>query len=159
MKMSLCARYARYTSRGGCGRAPNSNITGVRRRAEMARETDRRSSASSPSVELTKTRRRWSGVRMTTSSGGAELTDRLRCACYSSAMSSLNRNRSNSSCARGIVRLSIVCTSTASDDPLLGIRARQLSLDDVEPLAMRLEQTRSELVVEEQVAPPVGERF
>ena len=64
---SLCARYARYSSCGGCGRAPSSNITGVNRNAEMARDTACRSSASSPSVELTNTRRRWSGVRITSS--------------------------------------------------------------------------------------------
>ena len=43
--ISLCARYARYRSCGGCGRAPTSNITGVSRNAEMARETACRSSA------------------------------------------------------------------------------------------------------------------
>src|SRR6266566_4502096 len=48
MNTSLCARYARYSSRGGCGRAPSSNSTGVSRSAEMARATARRSSASSP---------------------------------------------------------------------------------------------------------------
>ena len=69
MNTSLCARYARYTSPGGYGRAPSSNITGVSRSAEMARETARRSSASSPSVELTNTRSRRSGVRITASSG------------------------------------------------------------------------------------------
>jgi hypothetical protein len=58
------------------GRAPSSNITGVRRSASIARETARRSSASSPSVELTNTRRRRSGVRMTGSSRGPWLTDR-----------------------------------------------------------------------------------
>ena len=76
MNTSLCARYARYSSAGGYGRAPSSNITGVSRSAEMARETARRSSASSPSVELTNTRSRRSGVRMTTSSRGPSLTDR-----------------------------------------------------------------------------------
>ena len=39
MKMSLCSRYARYSSWGGWGRAPNSNITGVSRSAATARET------------------------------------------------------------------------------------------------------------------------
>ena len=73
---SLCARYARYRSCGGCGRAPTSNITGVSRNAEMARETARRSSASSPSVELTNTRRRRSGVRMTSSPGSPSFPDR-----------------------------------------------------------------------------------
>ena len=34
MNTSLCARYARYTSRGGYGRAPSSNITGDSRSAE-----------------------------------------------------------------------------------------------------------------------------
>src|SRR5580700_11019836 len=76
MNTSLRARYARYTSAGGYGRAPTSNITGVSRSAEMARETARRSSASSPSVELTNTRSRWSGVRMTVSYCGPWLTDR-----------------------------------------------------------------------------------
>ena len=76
MNTSLCARYCWYTSRGGYGRAPSSNITGVRRSASIARETARRSSASSPSVELTNTRRRRSGVRMTGSSRGPWLTDR-----------------------------------------------------------------------------------
>ena len=66
MKMSDCARYARYNSRGGCGRAPSSNSTGVSRKAEIARDTSTRSSASSASVELTNTRRRWSGVRIAT---------------------------------------------------------------------------------------------
>src|SRR5690349_1625944 len=64
MNTSLCSRYARYSSRGGCGRAPSSNSTGVSRSAAIARETACRSAASSPSVELTNTRRRWSGVRM-----------------------------------------------------------------------------------------------
>jgi hypothetical protein len=73
---SLCVRYARYRSCGGCGRAPTSNITGVSRNAEMARETARRSSASSSSVELTNTRRRRSGVRMTTSPGSPSFPDR-----------------------------------------------------------------------------------
>ena len=63
-KMSDCARYARYSSRGGYGRAPSSNSTGVSRSAEIARATAARSSASSASVELTKTRSRWSGVRI-----------------------------------------------------------------------------------------------
>ncbi len=65
-----------YTSRGGYGRAPSSNITGVSRSAEIARATARRSSASSPSVELTNTRTRRSGVRMTASSGGPALAAR-----------------------------------------------------------------------------------
>jgi Transposase, Mutator family len=65
MNTSACTRYARYTSAGGYGRAPASNITGVSRSAETARDTARRSSASSPSVELTNTRRRRSGVRVT----------------------------------------------------------------------------------------------
>ena len=77
MNRSLCARYARYRSCGGCGRAPTSNITGVIRKAVMARETARRSSASSLSVELTNTRRCRSGVRMTVSAGGSSLTGRL----------------------------------------------------------------------------------
>ena len=76
MNTSACARYARYTSAGGYGRAPASNITGVSRSAEMARETARRSSASSPIVELRNTRRRRSGVWMTASSRGPWLTDR-----------------------------------------------------------------------------------
>ena len=63
--MSLCSRYARYSSRGGCGRAPSSNITGAIASRSIAARTARRSGASSFSVELTKTRRRWSGVRMT----------------------------------------------------------------------------------------------
>jgi hypothetical protein len=58
-------RYCWYTSRGGYGRAPSSNITGLSRSAETACETARRSPASSPSVELTNTRKRRSGVRMT----------------------------------------------------------------------------------------------
>jgi selenocysteine lyase/cysteine desulfurase len=45
MNTSACARYARYTSAGGYGRAPASNITGVSRSAETARETARRSPA------------------------------------------------------------------------------------------------------------------
>ena len=75
MNTSLCARYARYTSRGGYGRAPSSNITGVSRSAEIARATARRSAASSPSVELTNTRSRRSGVRITTPPGEPSLTD------------------------------------------------------------------------------------
>ena len=59
-------RRRRGTARGGCGRAPSSNSTGVRPSAEMARATTARSSASSTSVELTKTRRRWSGVPIST---------------------------------------------------------------------------------------------
>ena len=72
---SLCARYARYSSCGGCGRAPASNITGVILKPVMARETARRSSASSPSVELTNTRRSRSGVRITTSPGCPSFPD------------------------------------------------------------------------------------
>src|SRR5262245_55477825 len=64
MKMSLCSRYARYSSWGGWGRAPDSNVTGVSRSADTALETAARSSASSSRVELTNTRRRWSGVRI-----------------------------------------------------------------------------------------------
>src|SRR6266508_2383967 len=63
-KMWLCVRYARYNSRGGCGRALSSNITGVRCSCSIARRTATRSGASSSSVELTKTRTRWSGVRI-----------------------------------------------------------------------------------------------
>ena len=73
---SLCARYARYSSCGGCGRAPSSNITGVNRNTEMARDTARRSSANSPSVELTNTRKRRSGVRITSSAGRPTFPDR-----------------------------------------------------------------------------------
>jgi hypothetical protein len=73
---SLCARYARYRSCGGWGRAPTSNITGVILKAVMARETARRSSASSVSVELTNTRRRRSGVRMAASPGCPSFPDR-----------------------------------------------------------------------------------
>ena len=39
MNTSLCARYCWYTSRGGYGRAPSSNITGVSRSAEIARDS------------------------------------------------------------------------------------------------------------------------
>ena len=77
MNTSLCARYARYRSRGGCGRAPASNITGVNRSAEIARETTRRSAVSSSIVELTKTRNRRSGVRITGPSAGPSFTDSL----------------------------------------------------------------------------------
>ena len=70
----LCARYARYSSRGGCGRAPISNITGISRSAETASRTACRSAASSPSVELTNTRSRWSGVRITPPPGTPSLT-------------------------------------------------------------------------------------
>ena len=73
---SLCAKYARYSSCGGCGRAPTSNITAVNRNAERARDTACRSSASSPSVELTNTRRRRSGVRTTTSPANPWFPDR-----------------------------------------------------------------------------------
>ena len=76
MNTSACARYARYTSAGGYGRAPASNITGVSRSAEIARDTARRSSVSSPSVELTNTRSRRSGVRMTVASRGPRFTGR-----------------------------------------------------------------------------------
>jgi hypothetical protein len=74
MNTSLCARYARYTSCGGCGRAPCSNITGVSRSAEMARDTACRSLVSSCREELTNTRRRRSGVGMTASFPRPSLT-------------------------------------------------------------------------------------
>ena len=62
--MSDCARYARYSSCGGCGRAPSSNITGVSPNAAIERATAARSAANSANVELTNTRKRWSGVRI-----------------------------------------------------------------------------------------------
>src|SRR5215471_7675580 len=47
----LCARYARYIDRGGCGRAPDSYHTGTRCSRVIARRAAARSAASSPSVE------------------------------------------------------------------------------------------------------------
>ena len=50
--------------RGGCGRAPSSNITGASCSCSIAARAARRSGSSSFRVELTKMRSRWSGVRI-----------------------------------------------------------------------------------------------
>jgi hypothetical protein len=53
---SDCSRYDRYSSRGGCGRAPSSNITGASFIRSIAARAAARSFASSRRVELTNTR-------------------------------------------------------------------------------------------------------
>jgi hypothetical protein len=52
----------RYTSCGGCARAPDSNITGASRSCSIAARAASRSAASSSSVDDTNTRSRRSGV-------------------------------------------------------------------------------------------------
>lgn len=66
----FCARCERYSERGGCGRAPSSNITGVNLSCSTASRAERRSTAISPRVEEMKTRSRWSGVRICSTSRG-----------------------------------------------------------------------------------------
>src|SRR5438552_5411072 len=82
MKVWLCARYARYSERGGWGRAPSSNMTGASRSRRMAWRAAARSGASSCRVELTKTRSRWSGVRMTAESARTSGTQPTSCVVH-----------------------------------------------------------------------------
>src|SRR5262245_8949703 len=131
MKMSLWARYARYSSAGGWGLAPSSNITGVSRSVEIAREAARRSSASSARVELTNTLRRWSGVRMPVSSGSTPGTARP----WSGTVTVLS-NRSQPAMTPGTGRLRVRRRRSASGTGAGGEGGKAPPLEDASPFPL-----------------------